>query len=82
MKMQINPFVVLKKQGGEYFLIQDDEVFHLKGIGIDIWYILQEGVSEEELYTKLLDEYNVESKKLKKDVSKFLNIFKKNNILE
>ncbi|EAF5035148.1 PqqD family protein [Listeria monocytogenes] len=79
----INPFVVAKKQGTEYFLILEDKVFHLQGIAKDIWdYVSEnENCSVEDINSFILSEYDVNEKKVSKDISKLIKQLEKEDII-
>ena len=46
--------------------------FGLDQLGNEIWTALQQGVSEDDILSRLLDEYDVEPSRLRADMANFL----------
>lgn len=81
MKITKNPFVTLKEYEGDIFLIADDNVFHLDGIGAFVWEKIEDDISEDQVVDLILTEYEVTEKKAKKDINSLLKNLNKYNII-
>ena len=71
---KIGESVVCADLGGEVVLLNADTgtYFGLDAVGADIWHLVAEGASEDEILDRLLDDYDVEPERLRVDVSTFL----------
>lgn len=86
--MRIEKEFVLREIAGEYVIIPTGKtVLEFNGlgtlneVGVFLWKQLQSEVTEEELVTHLLEEYDVDEVTAKADVEDFLNILRSNGIL-
>lgn len=81
--LTVNPFVVTKKHEEQFFIILEDNVFHLQGIAKDIWNYISnnDGCSTSDIQSFILSTYDVSEKKADKDVSKFLSQLEKEGIV-
>lgn len=57
-------------------------VISLSGIGSDIWDMLEEDISREELLEKILAEYDVGREQAAEDMDRFLNTLREAGCLE
>lgn len=57
--------VMVDFEQGKYFMI--------KGVGNDIWDMLEDGITVEQIIRKLLSEYDVTEEVCEQEVLKFLN---------
>lgn len=60
--------VMIDFESGKYFM--------LKGVANDIWDLLKDGITAQEITDSLLKEYEVDSKTCLDSVKEFLNILK------
>lgn len=78
--MDKNTKIVLKKKlnvtdlAGEKVMVDFDngKYFLLKGVGNDIWEMLQDDITPNEIIEKLLSEYDVSREECEKSVMEFL----------
>ena len=81
MKIVMEETIKLKKQlnvtdlSGEKVMIdfESGKYFMIKGAGNDIWDLIQEEITVEEIVEKLLAEYDVSRQECEKSVEEFLN---------
>lgn len=79
--MEMKEVVKLKKQlnvtdlSGEKVMIdfESGKYFMIKGTGNDIWDMIQNEITVEEIISKLLSEYDVSEEECTKSVNEFLN---------
>ena len=84
MKMNRNEVIKLKKTlnvtdlSGEKVMIDFDsgKYFMIKGSGNDIWDLIQEDITVDEIIKKLLAEYDVSEEECEKSVDEFLSKLK------
>lgn len=57
-------------------------VISLNGMGSDIWSMLEEDISRDELLAKILSEYDVSEEKASADIDSFLNTLREAGCLE
>ena len=57
-------------------------MINLNESGTFLWRLLEEGVSEQELLLKMLDEYDVEEAVAKQDIAVFLNKMREAELLD
>jgi coenzyme PQQ synthesis protein D (PqqD) len=69
---------------GEAVLLNVDSgvYFGLDGVGTDIWRLLGRGLSEHEIVSELLDDYDVERHRLATDVAAFLDDLRRHSLVE
>lgn len=74
-KLTINDTVVCAELDDEMVLLNVETgiYFGLDAVGTRIWTLLTEGATEDEIVTRLLDEYEVSPADLSADVSSFLD---------
>lgn len=82
MKIIKNPFVVEKYQSRELFIVFDNKVYLLKNVSLFIWSTLEQGISEEQLLDKLVEEYEISKSKAAKDLAKFLSKMESIHVIE
>ena len=78
--MDKNTKIVLKKKlnvtdlAGEKVMVDFDngKYFLIKGVGNDIWEMLQDDITPNEIIEKLLSEYDVSREECEKSVMEFL----------
>lgn len=79
--MDRNSKIVLKKKlnvtdlAGEKVMVDFEcgKYFLIKGVGNDIWDMIQEEITPDEIIEKLLSEYDVSCEECEKSVMEFLN---------
>ena len=86
MKLKLE--FVLREIAGDLLLIPAGKtaldlngMLTLNEVGADIWRLLPEVESEDEIVTRLLEEYEVEEATLRADVSEFLDMLRKLGIV-
>lgn len=57
-------------------------MINLNESGTFLWKLLEEGASEQELLSKMLDEYDVEESVAKQDIAVFLNKMREAELLD
>ncbi|MGH2457754.1 MAG: PqqD family protein [Chloroflexota bacterium] len=74
-KLTINETVVCAELDDEMVLLNVETgiYFGLDAVGTQIWTLLTEGATEDEIVARLLDEYEVPAPELRGDVSSFLD---------
>ena len=88
--MNRNTMVSMKKQlnvtdlSGEKVMVdfETGKYFLVKGVGNDIWDMLNEKISVGDIVTKLLAEYEVTEEECEKSVYEFLEQLKKADIIQ
>jgi hypothetical protein len=73
---------VALSESGFIFNAARGESYTANPIGMDILNLLQQGLSKEEIHRKLIDTYEVDAATLEKDISDFLQMLQKNNLVE
>lgn len=83
MKYTHNNDFVMREIAGETFLIpvgnasvKFNGMITLNSVSAYIWKKLENPVSQEELVSAMLEDYEVEKEQLEKDVTEFLNMLK------
>jgi len=79
--MNKNTKIILKKKlnvtdlAGEKVMVDFDngKYFLIKGVGNDIWDMIQEEITPQEIIEKLLSEYDVSREECEKSVMEFLD---------
>ena len=79
--MDRNSKIILKKKlnvtdlAGEKVMVDFEcgKYFLIKGVGNDIWDMIQEEITPDEIIEKLLSEYDVSCEECEKSVMEFLN---------
>ena len=87
--MEVTDVIKLKKNlsatdlSGEKVMIDFDsgKYFVIKGTGNDIWELIQEETTVQEIIDKLLEEYDVSEEKCTKSVIAFLDKLKELNFI-
>ena len=86
--MKIKREFVLREIAGDILLVPTGKtaldlngMLTLNGVGADIWKMLPEVESEDEIVSRLLEEYEADPKQVKHDVGEFLNKFRELGIL-
>lgn len=87
--MQIKQQFILREILDEYVLVptgKTAETFHgmasLNEVGARIWALLPGAADGEEIVQKLLEEYDVEERRLRQDVEEFLQHLCRENIID
>ena len=72
--LTLNDAVVHALVDGEVLLlnVETGVYFGLDGVGADIWELAVQGLSEDDIVDRLLDEYDVDPEALRVDVDAFL----------
>ena len=78
--MKINEGFMLREVAGNYVVVPVGKasekfkgVINLNGISAFIWQKIEEGLEEEEIVKVILEEYDAEEEKVRKDVNDFIN---------
>lgn len=87
--MKIEKEFVLREIAGDYVIIPTGKtVLEFNGlatineVGVFLWKLLQDEISEEELVNKLLEEYDVDEETARTDVAEFIDVLVDNKVLE
>jgi hypothetical protein len=69
------PGVMCQGVGGEMVLLvlESDQCFGLNEVGAQVWQMLNEGLTQEEMIGRLLERYEVSREQLANDVSVLLS---------
>lgn len=76
--MKLNPKYILREVAGETLLVSladataPKRLLCLNELGKDIYHRLEKGLSKEEIFVSLLEEYDVEPQILQADLDEFL----------
>ena len=86
--MRINKEFVLREIAGDYVIIPTGQtVLEFNGlitvneVGVSIWNMLQEEVTEDDLVDGILNEYEVEEEVAREDIREFIDTLVAGNIL-
>ncbi len=86
--MRTEKNVILREIAGEYILIPTGSmalkytgVFAISSLGVSVWKLLEEGKSEEEIISSLLEDYEVDRETLERDVREFLESLREKELL-
>lgn len=86
--MKLKQNYALREIAGELLLVpvgkaslNFNQMLTLNEVGADIWKLLPEADSEEEIVTRLLQEYEVDPEVLRADVAEFIESVRKLGIL-
>lgn len=86
--MKIEKEFVLREIAGDYVIIPTGKtVLEFNGlatineVGVFLWKLLQDEISEEELVNKLLEEYDVDEETARTDVAEFIDVLVDNKVL-
>lgn len=86
--MRINKEFVLREIAGDYIIIPIGETaleFHglitVNEVGVELWKMLQEEVSMEQLVQGILSEYDVTEEVAREDIQEFIDNLVKGGIL-
>lgn len=86
--MQVKRDFILREIAGDILLVPTGKtaldlngMMTLNSVGADIWKMLPEVESEDEIVTRLLAEYEAQPEQVKSDVEEFLNKFRELGIL-
>ena len=87
--MRVDKEFVLREIAGDYIIIPTGKtVLEFNGlitvneVGVDIWKMLQEDVTFEDLVKGILDQYDVEEEVAREDIQEFLDTLISGGILE
>ena len=86
--MKLKQNYALREIAGELLLVpvgkaslNFNQMLTLNEVGADIWRLIPEADSEEEIVTRLLQEYEVDPEVLRADVAEFIESVRKLGIL-
>lgn len=86
--MKIKREFVLREIAGDILLVPTGKtaldlngMLTMNSVGADIWKMLPEVESEDEIVSRLLEEYEAEPEQVKNDVAEFLDKFRELGIL-
>lgn len=85
--MRLNPKFILRKVAGETLLISIQDIsapkqlLMLNELGSDIYALLQQNMTPEEMHAQLLDQYDVQPQILSADIDEFLLSLKQYGVL-
>lgn len=87
-KLKVNPDVVLREIAGESFLIPTgktllkyDGLIQVSPLEAELWNLLAQGTSKEELVQTMLNVYDVQDRVLREDIQEFLDKLSDSGIL-
>ena len=87
--MKVDKEFILREIAGDYIIIPTGKtVLEFNGlitvneVGVDIWNMLQEDVTFEDLVQGILAEYDVEEEVAREDIQEFLNTLIEGGILK
>ena len=87
--MKIEKEFVLREIAGDYVIIPTGKtVLEFNGlatineVGVFLWNLLQNEITEEGLVEKLLEEYEVDEETARADVAEFIGVLVNNKVLE
>ena len=87
--MKIKSGFVVREIAGDYIVVATGEIsktFHamikLNDSGKDIWDILSEGASQQELYDKLCAKHGLPLEEIKPSTDEFVEVLRKNDLFE
>ena len=87
--MKVDKEFILREIAGDYIIIPTGKtVLEFNGlitvneVGVDIWNMLQEEVTFEDLVQGILAEYDVEEEVAREDIQEFLNTLNEGGILK
>lgn len=87
--MKIGNEFVLREIAGEYIIIPTGKtalkfngLITVNEVGVALWNMLQEEVTQEDLLAGILDEYDVEEATAREDIREFLDKLIEGGILE
>lgn len=88
LKMRINKEFVLREIAGDYVIIPTGQtVLEFNGlitvneVGVSLWNMLQQEVTEDDLVRGILEEYEVEEDVAREDIREFIDTLVADNIL-
>jgi hypothetical protein len=76
------PETVAVSDSGFLFLPSSGETFTLNHTGREIFQLIQKGVSEEDIFKNVLDEYDIDRRTLEKDFGDFTLQLQKYSLLK
>lgn len=86
--MKIEKSFVLREIAGEYIIVPTGNtaldfngLITVNEVGMFLWNLLQNDVTEEDLIRKTMDEYEVDRETVKGDIAEFLEKLRTNGIL-
>lgn len=82
-KVTFSETVFAQDIDGEMVLLDmtSENYFGLDEVGTAIWHVMQERESLQEVFSKLLEEYDVEEEVLKKDLFHFVDRLEKSGLI-
>lgn len=87
--MRVKKEMILREIAGENILVPGaDAILDLNGLfvvtetGAFIWKILPEADTEEDIVSKMLEEYEIDTETAQNDVAEFLNNLRKYGIID
>ena len=81
-KLRVSESVVSAELEGEAVLlnVETGVYFGLDALGSEIWKHLEQGATEDAIFTQLLQEYEVEASQLADDLSTFLGLLQEKGL--
>jgi hypothetical protein len=82
-QIQVNESVAFAEIDGEAVLLNVDSgiYFGLDGVGTDIWNLLTQGATEDEIVCRLVEEYDAEAAQVRLDVAALLAALRDNGLV-
>lgn len=87
--MKIEKEFVLREIAGDYVIIPTGKtVLEFNGlatineVGVFLWKLLQDEISEDELVKRLLEEYDVDEETARADVAEFIEVLIANKVMD
>ncbi len=84
--MKLREGYLLKEVAGNHVIIpvgniSFNSMMTLNETGVLIWKCLEKGLTEDDILSAFLEEYNVEEEKARQDIAAFIERLKKANVL-
>lgn len=86
--MQVKKDFILREIAGDYIIIPTEKtaiefngLITVNEVGVFLWRLLQNNISQEDLLKSVLEEYDVEEEVAKEDIQEFLDVLVKGGIL-
>ena len=87
--MRVKEGFVLRNVCGEYIIVptgkmtlQFNGLMTINEVGVDLWNMLSNDVSIDDLVKGILDEYDIDEETAKKDIIEFIDYLNKYNVLK
>jgi len=84
LQIQANPEVLWRAVDGEIVVLDPKHGYYygIDGVGARIWELLQKRTTPQRILKSLIQEYEVDEKRLREDMSKFISQLEKSGLLK